>query len=184
MSATFQTDSVVAANLRTRRYFAKLTQSELAARMSANGLETSENTVRAVEAGRRRVTAAFLTAAAYALGEPVSDLLTPPGPVGEDVRLSGVPPRPRDEIRAWLRGETELDDEALFSYWNRNRKVWEKELVRVESARAELGDLATPETVNPLDMRAHDLRSDAKRARERMYELGPHLAKRVLGADG
>lgn len=101
---------VVGDNLRTWRVLRRLSQDEMARRMTEIGSPWGQPAVSTVERGVRDLTIVELGAAALVLGVDLGTLLDPAGVEGrQDVALlvgtAAIPPK---TARAWLRGQLGL----------------------------------------------------------------------------
>ncbi len=106
----------VARNVRAYRGLRRLTQSELAERMAAMGLEWSAGTVGFVERYERSVTVDEYVSLTLCLGVRVGALLDPTGPLGSDpVGLQvGDSAHPEASLsfhgaQVWTRGDVALE---------------------------------------------------------------------------
>lgn len=118
------TRAVVRANLSAHRQQTGLRLEDVSASLKASGWPVSVSALSRIENGERRIDVDDLTALAAALGVSPIVLLNPRGS-----KLTGLPDNLiQEEIIAWLRGDTRIDDHSLQDFWERDLKQNERRI--------------------------------------------------------
>ncbi|HET7388706.1 MAG TPA: helix-turn-helix transcriptional regulator [Nocardioidaceae bacterium] len=180
------TNMHVAANLRAARQAIGMDLRTFADKIKETGRAVSASALSKVENGDRRVDVDDLTVFAYILGTTPAALLTPPEGAPTP---TGVPEGDyeAEELRAWVRGQTQLTTESLAAYWKDQYFAAVSSLRYHEDLIAKFSKEGADQRFMPVyqeQAAANRARRDAARLRLLTLDPGALPAPRDDAADG